>query len=123
MDDSLLDDDLRSILAEVEDDRSGEPSDYLADVDGADVDGLAAAVCTTDGHVAWAGDAEHRFALQSVSKALAYAAVLQEVGLDAVLEQHELVESVNYPGLKSSRYHELAKKYLNPDSFYELVVI
>ena len=29
MDDSLLDDDLRSILAEVEDDRSGEPSDYL----------------------------------------------------------------------------------------------
>lgn len=86
MDDSLLDDDLRSILAEVEDDRSGEPTDYLADVDGADVDGLAAAVCTTDGHVAWAGDAEHRFALQSVSKALAYAAVLQEVGLDAVLE-------------------------------------
>ncbi|NEM97289.1 O-acetylhomoserine aminocarboxypropyltransferase/cysteine synthase family protein [Pontibacter burrus] len=28
------------------------------------------------------------------------------------LEQHELVESVNYPGLESSRYHELAKKYL-----------
>ena len=28
------------------------------------------------------------------------------------LEQHDLVESVNYPGLESSRYHELAKKYL-----------
>lgn len=28
------------------------------------------------------------------------------------LEQHPLVEKVNYPGLKSSRYHELAKKYL-----------
>lgn len=28
------------------------------------------------------------------------------------LEQHELVESVNYPGLASSPYHELAKKYL-----------
>ncbi|HEY4651920.1 MAG TPA: aminotransferase class I/II-fold pyridoxal phosphate-dependent enzyme, partial [Pontibacter sp.] len=28
------------------------------------------------------------------------------------LEQHDLVESVNYPGLVSSRYHELAKKYL-----------
>ncbi|WP_299758235.1 O-acetylhomoserine aminocarboxypropyltransferase/cysteine synthase [uncultured Pontibacter sp.] len=28
------------------------------------------------------------------------------------LEQHELVESVNYPGLESSPYHELAKKYL-----------
>ena len=28
------------------------------------------------------------------------------------LENHEYVESVNYPGLKSSKYHELAKKYL-----------
>jgi O-acetylhomoserine/O-acetylserine sulfhydrylase len=28
------------------------------------------------------------------------------------LEQHPNVESVNYPGLKSSTYHELAKKYL-----------
>lgn len=28
------------------------------------------------------------------------------------LESHENVESVNYPGLKSSKYHELAKKYL-----------
>lgn len=29
------------------------------------------------------------------------------------LENHEYVESVNYPGLKSSKYHDLAKKYLN----------
>jgi O-acetylhomoserine (thiol)-lyase len=28
------------------------------------------------------------------------------------LEKHELVESVNYPGLESSTYHTLAKKYL-----------
>lgn len=28
------------------------------------------------------------------------------------LESHEAVESVNYPGLPSSKYHELAKKYL-----------
>jgi len=28
------------------------------------------------------------------------------------LENHEYVESVNYPGLKSSKYHDLAKKYL-----------
>ncbi|TXK49689.1 O-acetylhomoserine aminocarboxypropyltransferase/cysteine synthase [Pontibacter qinzhouensis] len=28
------------------------------------------------------------------------------------LEQHEQVESVNYPGLESSPYHNLAKKYL-----------
>jgi O-acetylhomoserine (thiol)-lyase len=29
------------------------------------------------------------------------------------LEAHELVESVNYPGLESSAYHDLAKKYLS----------
>ncbi len=28
------------------------------------------------------------------------------------LEKHQLVESVNYPGLESSAYHKLAKKYL-----------
>ncbi len=28
------------------------------------------------------------------------------------LENHPKIKSVNYPGLKSSRYHELAKKYL-----------
>ena len=28
------------------------------------------------------------------------------------LDQHEAVESVNYPGLESNPYHELAKKYL-----------
>jgi O-acetylhomoserine (thiol)-lyase len=28
------------------------------------------------------------------------------------LEKHELVDSVNYPGLESSPYHKLAKKYL-----------
>jgi O-acetylhomoserine (thiol)-lyase len=28
------------------------------------------------------------------------------------LEQHPQVESVNYPGLESSKYHHLAKKYL-----------
>jgi O-acetylhomoserine (thiol)-lyase len=28
------------------------------------------------------------------------------------LEQHDMVTSVNYPGLESSEYHALAKKYL-----------
>lgn len=28
------------------------------------------------------------------------------------LEEHPLVDTVNYPGLESSRYHQLAKKYL-----------
>jgi O-acetylhomoserine/O-acetylserine sulfhydrylase len=34
------------------------------------------------------------------------------LALASWLEQHPQVESVNYPGLESSKYHELAKKYL-----------
>ena len=86
MDTTRFDDDLRAMLDEVESDRRGEPSDYLADVAGQHVDGLAVAVCTVDGHQTAVGETEHAFALQSVSKALTYAVVLQEVGLDHVLE-------------------------------------
>ncbi|MEO4038682.1 glutaminase A [Micrococcaceae bacterium Sec6.3] len=86
MDTDRLDAALTAALEEVEPDRSGETSDYLDDVAGQQRDGLAAAVCTVDGHQASAGEAEHAFALQSVSKALTYAVVLEEVGLDAVLE-------------------------------------
>jgi O-acetylhomoserine/O-acetylserine sulfhydrylase len=34
------------------------------------------------------------------------------LGIAQWLEKHELVEEVNYPGLESSPYHKLAKKYL-----------
>jgi O-acetylhomoserine/O-acetylserine sulfhydrylase len=39
-------------------------------------------------------------------------AVDNTLALAQWLEQHPLVESVNYPGLESSTYHKLAKKYL-----------
>jgi O-acetylhomoserine (thiol)-lyase len=39
-------------------------------------------------------------------------AVDNALALARWLEKHELVESVNYPGLESSPYHKLAKKYL-----------
>lgn len=39
-------------------------------------------------------------------------AVDNALNLAEWLEQHPKVESVNYPGLKSSTYHNLAKKYL-----------
>lgn len=39
-------------------------------------------------------------------------AVDNALGLAQWLEQHPLVDSVNYPGLESSTYHRLAKKYL-----------
>ncbi len=33
------------------------------------------------------------------------------------LEKHPKVEGVNYPGLESSKYHELAKKYLKNNGY------
>jgi O-acetylhomoserine/O-acetylserine sulfhydrylase len=39
-------------------------------------------------------------------------AVDNALALAQWLEKHELVEKVNYPGLESSPYHKLAKKYL-----------
>lgn len=39
-------------------------------------------------------------------------AVDNALALAQWLDQHELVESVNYPGLPGSTYHKLAKKYL-----------
>ena len=39
-------------------------------------------------------------------------AVDNALALAQWLEKHELVESVNYPGLETSEYHKLAKKYL-----------
>jgi len=37
------------------------------------------------------------------------------------LENHDAVSWVNYPGLPSSRYHDLAKKYLEPGMFGALI--
>jgi O-acetylhomoserine (thiol)-lyase len=39
-------------------------------------------------------------------------AVDNALALAQWLEEHPLVEQVNYPGLESSTYHKLAKKYL-----------
>ncbi|MFP3473108.1 glutaminase, partial [Micrococcus sp. SIMBA_144] len=62
--------------------RRRDPSDHPEDVAGQHVDALAVAVCTVDGHQPAAGETEHAFALQSVPKALTYAAAPQERGLD-----------------------------------------
>lgn len=37
------------------------------------------------------------------------------------LEEHEKVKWVNYPGLKSSPYHDLARKYLEPGQYGALI--
>ena len=59
----------------------------------ADHDLLAVALCTTDGEVVSAGDATHVFPLQSVSKAFVYALVLEQHGIEAVLERVDVEPS------------------------------
>lgn len=54
---------------------------------------LAVALCTSDGEVRSAGDAAHVFPLQSVSKAFVYALVLEQHGINAVLERVDVEPS------------------------------
>jgi glutaminase len=78
-------DDVQEVLAAVAGDRSGEPSAYLARLEGVDVDSLALAACSAAGEMEAAGESTTEFALQSISKAFVYAFALQELGLEAVL--------------------------------------
>nr|WP_269813427.1 glutaminase A [Ornithinimicrobium sediminis] len=78
-------DDVQEVLAAVAGDRSGEPSAYLARLEGVDVDSSALAACSAAGETEAAGESTTEFALQSISKAFVYAFALQELGLEAVL--------------------------------------
>ncbi|MDY6054703.1 glutaminase A [Micrococcus sp.] len=83
--------DLEAALEAAREVTDGEPSEYLTEIENPPVDGLAAAVCTAAGDVVCRGDDEQRFALQSVSKALAFAVALEEVGLERI-EEHVGIE-------------------------------
>ena len=75
---------LREILDHVRDDERGKVADYIPELAVANPDYLGAAMCTTTGHVYWAGDADIEFTMQSISKPFVYALALQELGLEAV---------------------------------------
>ncbi|GAB3596827.1 Glutaminase 2 [Corynebacterium faecale] len=72
------------ILDSVRDDTSGEVAQYISQLKNADPNPLALAMCTVDGHIYGAGDDEHEFTMQSISKPFAYALALQEHGPDNV---------------------------------------
>lgn len=65
----------------------GEVIDEVPALAGADPDLFGVAVVGVDGEERLAGDARHRFTLQSISKAFVYALVSQEIGHEAVLER------------------------------------
>ena len=75
---------LREILDHVRDDKRGKVADYIPELAVANPDYLGAAMCSTTGHVYWAGDADIEFTMQSISKPFVYALALQELGLEAV---------------------------------------
>ncbi|MCR8670533.1 glutaminase [Agrococcus sp. HG114] len=82
---------LDEVLRACADDDEGELLQTIPELADEDPDRFAVALCTLDGRVHSAGDAEHRFTIQSVSKPFAYALALADRGLETVL-QHVGVE-------------------------------
>ncbi|MCU4583068.1 glutaminase [Acinetobacter gyllenbergii] len=68
-------------------DNSGHLADYIPELANANPDRLALALSTVDGEIYSVGDDEIEFTIQSMSKPFTYAYVLQQLGIDAVLEK------------------------------------
>jgi glutaminase len=62
----------------------GEVATYIPELAKADPDKFGVSVVTTDGRIFEAGDCDHRFTIQSVSKPFAFGLALEELGPDNV---------------------------------------
>lgn len=82
---SPITDYLKHVLENVAGEDAGEVAAYIPELAEADPDRLAIAVATVDGVVYSAGDEDHRFTIQSMSKPFAYALSIRDNGLDHVL--------------------------------------
>jgi glutaminase len=67
--------------------RNGAPANYIPELAVVDPDRFGIAVATVDGKLFTAGDTDHSFTIQSVSKAFVYCLALELAGRDAVLER------------------------------------
>ncbi|WP_068280718.1 glutaminase A [Aldersonia kunmingensis] len=74
-------------------DHSGGPADYIPELAAVDLDAFAICLATSDGHLYTAGDADHAFTIQSVSKPFTYALALTECGQDAVAQRIDVEPS------------------------------
>ncbi|WP_134773321.1 glutaminase A [Ornithinimicrobium flavum] len=83
---------LQDVLDRVRDDDAGEPHELPVHAT-ADLDRLAVAVVDNGGETFSAGDAEHRFPIQSMSKALVYGLAVDDVGMDEVLRHIDVEPS------------------------------
>ncbi|MBJ9986395.1 glutaminase [Acinetobacter sp. S40] len=82
-----LPDYLAHVLDACDIDNSGHLADYIPELANANPDRLALAMSTVDGEIYSVGDDEIEFTIQSMSKPFTYAYVLQQMGIDAVLEK------------------------------------
>lgn len=71
---------LEQVLTECHGDEGGERADYIPELAQAPLDRLAVALCTPDGTLYSAGDADVEFTIQSASKPFVYALALEERG-------------------------------------------
>ncbi|MDN6325061.1 MAG: glutaminase [Corynebacterium sp.] len=83
---SLVEDYLNDIMDRVRDEDGGAVADYIPELAKADPTPLAIAMCTNQGWIYSVGDDEREFTIQSISKPFAYAAALQDCGVEKVLE-------------------------------------
>lgn len=80
-----LPDYLARLLAQCDAGDTGQLADYIPELAHADPNKIAIAICTTDGVVYSAGDADWEFTIQSISKPFAYGLALHERGFETVL--------------------------------------
>lgn len=83
---------LDELLDRVREDDAGEPHELPVHAQ-ADLDRLAVAVVDVDGQVRSAGPAEHRFPIQSMSKAVVYGLAIDSVGMEEVLRHIDVEPS------------------------------
>lgn len=67
--------------------RNGALADYIPELAAVEPDRFGVALATVDGTLITAGDTDHPFTIQSISKAFVYCLALELAGRDAVIEQ------------------------------------
>ncbi|WP_151726042.1 glutaminase [Acinetobacter ursingii] len=82
-----LPDYLEHVLDECDGDDSGHLADYIPELANTSPHRLALAMSTVDGEIYSVGDDDVEFTIQSMSKPFTYAYVLQQLGIDEVLEK------------------------------------
>lgn len=83
----LVQDLVNQAYNEYKDLKEGAVADYIPELAKVDPELFGIAIVTVDGKVFTAGDVEHLFSIQSISKVYTLAMVMEQLGEDAILEK------------------------------------